>query len=116
MTSSENGSPPHNQFKKNRRDSILAGSIFVDPNYLPKSLRGLRNSESELGNGDSGVDLSKDNADVDTKVHTLESSCPGLEIDGNLFSRVLVLYTGGTIGMKNVNGGLWFYFYLFLFI
>ena len=50
-------------------------------------------------------DLVDDGCDVN-----LEMLCPHLDLDLDMFTRVLVLYTGGTIGMKNVNGGMWLFF------
>ena len=35
----------------------------------------------------------------------IESVTADLNLDREGFSRVLVIYTGGTIGMKQVNGG-----------
>ena len=36
---------------------------------------------------------------------SLEQVVPQVDFDRDLFSRVLVIYTGGTIGMKAIDGG-----------
>ena len=92
-----------------RKDSILSGSFgFVDPNYLPKTLRGLVISEgSEGATASPGQDhrsekTSREHATTEPKALEFLS---GVDLNREVFSSVLVLYTGGTIGMKSINGG-----------
>ena len=71
-----------------RQDHALQmdGDFYLDPFYQPKQFYGL-------------------NDDKPDQVHSLENVCPRLELDADVHKRVLVLYTGGTIGMKIVDGG-----------
>ena len=75
-----------------RRDSVLTmnGGFYVDPFYKPKQF---------YGDDKPGVGVAAD------QVHSLENICPRLDLDLDVHKRVLVLYTGGTIGMKLVDGG-----------
>ena len=74
-----------------RRDSVLQlnNGFYVDPYYQPK----------QFYNDDAA------SSDVIDDLHCLEHICPDVELDSELYKRVLVLYTGGTIGMHTVDGG-----------
>ena len=67
----------HNGTERARYDSVNDADCHVDPYYQKKLLR-----------SDSG----KIAADVE-------------EFDAEKESRILVLYTGGTIGMRSLDGG-----------
>ncbi len=73
--------PPSGPFRRDRRPTICPETCLIDPNYEPKHLRQrLRD-----------FDLRSLSLDGEPTENT---------------SRVLVLYTGGTIGMKtNDDGG-----------
>ena len=93
---------------RKRKDSMLTGGYgFVDPNYLPKTLRGLVLNNG-LGHRDSIDEESLPQILGERKPtpQCLEEMLPGVKLDREHFSTVLVLYTGGTIGMKSVNGGM----------
>lgn len=42
---------------------------------------------------------------MDTDRLLIQELVPNMSLDFNQFARVLVIYTGGTIGMQNIDGG-----------
>ena len=62
-------------------------TVMLDPAYKPKRARGMDTSNADCPDFQS-LPLSLD-----------------FDMKEDHFSKILVIYTGGTIGMKNVDGG-----------
>ena len=76
--------PATMQLKKGRTSTICEETCTVDPYYEPKTLK------QSYVNIDAG------------KFDSVKNE-----------SHLLVLYTGGTIGMRNIDGGKWSTQYIF---
>lgn len=107
------GSPEHSpgmEFPRmGRRQSVLRQAAFVDPNYVSKSYSFPAHPDES---GDEDILSATDAAEGATSYPvypkaplTLEILVPDITLDFEKFARVLVIYSGGTIGMQMTDNG-----------